>query len=368
MSNSKRWSVLNTSFLLGTLGLALVLVPLHLWNTQHLLVELVVCLGMVFAIGTAISAGYHRLFSHRAYRARTPLRFLLLCFGAAAFENSVLKWASDHRIHHRCVDTDKDPYRIQGGFWFAHWVWVMEDKAHPIEGVTDLEQDPLIRWQHRHHFLIGAVVATIPLWIGLATGNFWGHFVMGLVLRIVLTHHTTFLINSAAHVFGTRPYTDANSARDNVLLAPLTYGEGFHNFHHMWQWDYRNGVRWYHWDSTKWLIRLWAWTGLASGLRRVSDAAVRRAKLAMEAKALQARVQVAEPRVAEALRQRIAETRERVDQTLANLQVRREAWEHRRAEWKAHMALRRAEFQEAWKDWKALRLEIRRARMATLAG
>ena len=130
----------------------------------------------------------------------------------------------------------------------------MEEKDSDLPGVADLQKDPLIMWQHRNHFLIGAVVACIPLYLGLLTGHFWAYLVMGLSLRIVLTHHTTFLINSAAHMFGSRPYTDANSARDNWVLAPLTYGEGYHNFHHMWQWDYRNGVRWYQWDTTKWML------------------------------------------------------------------------------------------------------------------
>lgn len=233
---AKRWNLLNTTFLTGTLALALVLVPWRLATAGLRWSEALVCLAMVFAIGTAISGGYHRLFSHRAYKASWPVRFLFLCLGAAAFENSALKWASDHRLHHQHVDTDQDPYTIGKGFWYAHWTWVMEAKDHPLVGVADLEKDPLVRWQHRHHFLIGAVVATIPLWIGLGTGNVLGHLVFGLALRIVLTHHTTFFINSAAHWFGSRPYTDANTARDNWLLAPLTYGEGYHNFHHQWQW------------------------------------------------------------------------------------------------------------------------------------
>lgn len=373
----RRWHPLNTVFLTGTLALALVLVPLKLALQGLRWSEVLVAAAMVFAIGTAISAGYHRLFAHRAYTASLPVRFVLLCLGAASFENSALKWASDHRLHHRHVDTDRDPYPIQKGFWHAHWLWVMEGRDVELQGVGDLQKDPLVMWQHRNHFKIGAVVALIPVGIGLATGNVWGHLVIGLVLRIVLTHHTTFLINSAAHAFGGRPYTDANSARDNWLLAPLTYGEGFHNFHHMWQWDYRNGVAWYHWDSTKWILNVLAWAGLVSRFRRVPEAAVRRARLAMEEKRLKERLALSSPGVAEAMAARLAEARARLDAALAGWQERREAWEAKkaawqaqgaaraeawraaRAEWKAAMAAHREELKAAWREWRAARTEVR---------
>ena len=379
MASAPRWNLLNTLFLLGTLALALVAVPWRLATAGLRWSEALVCLGMVFAIGTAISGGYHRLFSHRAYRASWPIRLLFLCLGAAAFENSALKWSSDHRVHHRHVDTDQDPYSIQRGFWYAHWTWVMEAKALPLAGVADLERDPLVRWQHRHHFLIGAAVATIPLWVGLATGNLVGHLVFGVILRIVLTHHTTFFINSAAHAFGTRPYTDANSARDNWLLAPLTYGEGYHNFHHLWQWDYRNGALWYQWDSTKWLLNVLAWVGLVGQFRRVPEAVMTRARLAMEEKRLRERLVLASPGVATPMHARLAEARLRLDGALAGLQERKEAWQARKAEWKAKgharadawrearrewkasLAQQQAELKEAWREWKAARLAVRSA-------
>ncbi len=353
MPNARRWNPLNTLFLLGTLGLALVLVPLHLVLNGFRWSEWLLSLGMVFAIGTAISAGYHRLFSHRAFQASAPVRFLLLVFGAASFENSALKWSSDHRVHHKHVDTPRDPYAIQNGFWFAHWGWVMNGKDLPLAGVEDLQKDPLVRWQHRHHFLIGAFVALIPAYVGLATGHLWGHLVIGVLLRIVLTHHTTFLINSAAHVLGTRPYTDTNTARDSALLAPFTYGEGYHNFHHMWQWDYRNGVKWYQWDSTKWLLNLLRWVGLVKGLRRVSTPVIRRAELAMEAKRLRARLEQAAAEGASVVVQRLDEAHARMDLALKGLHDQQVAWEQTRREWKVRLAQRRAELGQAW--------EVRRA-------
>lgn len=378
-----RWNPLNTIFLVGTLALAAVAVPWHLAVHGFRWSEWIVSLAMVFAIGTAISAGYHRLFSHKAFVASPPVRFLLLLFGAASFENSALKWSSDHRVHHRHVDDlAQDPYAIGKGFWYAHWTWVMESKELPIKGVADLEKDPMVMWQHRHHFLIGGLVASIPFWIGLATGNVIGHVVVGVLLRIVLTHHTTFFINSAAHVFGTRPYTEENSARDNWVLAPLTYGEGYHNFHHMWQWDYRNGALWYQYDSTKWLLNVLNWMGLVKRLRRVPETALRRARLRMEEKRLREKLATAGP-VATSIQDRLALARERVDQALAALQERREAWEAKKAEWKAKghakaearaeawraaqaewkaaLAQHRQELKAAWNEWQEARAEARMA-------
>lgn len=352
-----RWHPLNTLFLIGTLGLALVLVPYHLFHAPSLALELWVAGGMYVAIGMGVTAGYHRLFSHRTFQAHGLLRFALLCLGAASFQNSALRWSSDHRLHHRHVDTDRDPYTIRKGFWHAHWLWVMESTSHPLQGVADLEKDPLVRWQDRHHLLIGAVVASIPLAIGLATGNLWGHFVMGVLLRIVLTHHTTFLINSAAHWFGRRPYTDANTARDNGLLAPFTFGEGYHNFHHMWPGDYRNGVHWYQFDSTKWLLNALSWLGLAHSFRRVPDAVIRRAKLAMEEKTLRARLARVPPSLAERLHARLASAHARLDRALASLHASQET---RAAEQRTTRLEGRAELRIAWSEWKAARFLVRR--------
>jgi stearoyl-CoA desaturase (Delta-9 desaturase) len=359
MANGSRWSLLNVCFLAGTLILVAVFVPLEIIHGKGLRLHLAVCVIMVFLIGTAVTAGYHRLFSHRAYQAWWPLRLLLLVFGAAAFENSALKWASDHRLHHRYVDSDRDPYCIQKGFWYAHWTWVMEKQDHPLQGVADLERDPLVRWQHRHHFLIGAIVASLPLGAGLMTHNLWGSFVIGILLRIVCTHHLTFLINSAAHTFGTRPYTDANTARDNLLLAPLTFGEGYHNFHHMWPSDYRNGIRWHHLDTTKWLLNVLSWVGLARKLHRVPNATIERARISMTEKNMRTRLVKASPGLAEQLCSRLASARQRLDEALAGFQAQRDDWNSHRSERKAARRQYRDELHAAWEEWKAVCFQVR---------
>lgn len=356
-------SWLNTLFLLGTLLLALVLVPWRLATHGLRWSEVAVFAAMYIATGLAITVGYHRLFSHRAYQAAWPLRLLLLVFGAAAFQNSAIAWCSDHRHHHRHVDDpDRDPYPVKRGFWFAHWLWVMEAKDMPLEAIGDLEKDALVRWQHRSHFLIGGLTALMPpLIVGLMTGNVAGQLIFGLLLRIVATHHSTFLINSAAHWFGTQPYSDANSSRDNAFLAPLTFGEGYHNFHHQWQWDYRNGPRWYQWDPAKWLISAGEWVGLTRGLRRVPHTEIQRARVAMEAKRLAARL----AGDAHQAKLTLDAARAKVDAALLASQARFDAWEAKKAEWKTKGHAKAEAWRAARAEWKAqqaqLRLELREA-------
>ena len=240
----------------------------------------------------------------------------------------------------------------------------MEATDRPMDSVGDLEQDPLIRWQHRHHFWIGASVAALPvLAVGLLTHNLLGQLILGLLLRIVATHHSTFLINSAAHWFGSQPYTDSNSARDNALLAPFTFGEGYHNYHHMWQWDYRNGPRWYQWDPAKWLIAAGAWVGLTRGLRRVPDTEIQRARVGMEARRLAAAL------ATDALQAKtiLEAARVRVDGALSAFQIRLEAWQVKKAQWRAQGPTHAESWSALRGDWKTQRVQLRRDLQAAWA-
>lgn len=349
-------SWLNILFLLGTLVLALVFVPWKLAVQGLRWSEVAVFAVMYGLIGLAITVGYHRLYSHRSFQASWPVRLAVLLLGAAAFENSALAWCSDHRHHHRFVDDpERDPYAVKKGFWYAHWLWVMEATERPLEAVGDLQRDPLVRWQARHHYWIGAAVTALPvIAAGLATRDLAGQLVIGILLRIVLTHHSTFLINSAAHWFGTQPYSDANSSRDNAALAPFTFGEGYHNFHHMWQWDYRNGPRWYQWDPAKWLIAAGSWAGLTRGLRRVPATEIRRARLAMEAKRLAAVLAPGALPVKAALEN----ARTRVDDALAAFQSRLEAWQKKKAGWKAGGLAKAEGWRAARREWKSQRARL----------
>ena len=262
---------------------------------------------VLYLNGLAITGGYHRLWAHRAYEAHWALRLWYALWGAGALQNSILIWASDHRRHHRHVDDDqRDPYSAGRGLWFSHMGWMLRyygTNAEDFSNAEDLQRDPIVVWQHRHYVAITWVMNVVPaLLVGLAVGDVIGALLLVGLLRLVVNHHVTFLINSLAHFWGTRPYTDGNSARDNGVLAFLTYGEGYHNFHHMFQADYRNGFRWYQWDPTKWMIALCARLGLARGLKRVPDFRIQRAMVDMQFKrAQELATGKAEPGLAEVL-------------------------------------------------------------------
>jgi len=222
--------------------------------------------------GLSITGGYHRLFAHGAYRASAPLRVFYLLFGAASVQNSALKWAADHRAHHAYTDRDGDPYDISRGFFWAHIGWVLRHAPSTNNDalVADLAEDPLVRLQHRHYVLLAVLFgALLPLAFGALWGDPIGTMLVAGWLRLVVQWHATFAINSLTHTFGSQPYTTRVSARDSFWIALLTLGEGYHNFHHRFQVDYRNGVRWFHFDPTKWWICATALCGLARNLRRV---------------------------------------------------------------------------------------------------
>ena len=246
----------------------------------------VVLFGMIFAILTnlSITMGYHRLFSHKSFEAHPVLQGILLFISSGAFQGSALKWSSDHRVHHKFEDTDKDPYSIKKGFWYAHMGWMMTHQAVslPVEA-PDLERNKLVKWQHDNYMLAAITVGyALPLLVGGLLGNAFLGIVIAGGLRIFLTQQSTFLVNSLSHTLGKTPYSVEKTAKDSLIVTILTHGEGYHNFHHKFQFDYRNGIRWYHWDPTKWSIQLAALVGLARKLKTVQFSEILRARLEVE--------------------------------------------------------------------------------------
>ena len=212
-----------------------------------------------------------------------------------ALQNSVYVWAARHRVHHRHVDeVDRDPHSIKSGFWHAHIGWML--RAWPTSEVNfsevkDLEKDWVVMLQHRFYWpLVWISNLGIPLLLGVIFNEIIGMLLLAGVLRLVVSHHFTFFINSLAHTWGRRPYSDENTAVDNGWIALLTWGEGYHNYHHAFQADYRNGVRWWQYDPSKWLINAMAWTGMAFDRKRMPNFRIQRAKLAMEFQRLNQRL------------------------------------------------------------------------------
>ncbi len=225
---------------------------------------------LLYVTGLSVTAGYHRLYSHTTYKTRPIVEGVLLFFATMATQGSALRWSFDHRYHHAFVDTDRDPYSIKKGFWYAHFLWLFE-KPKEIENkvVSDLLRNPLIRFQHR--FYAPLMVLTnliVTLFIGWCFGDYLSAFLFAWLVRLFFLHHFTWFINSLAHTWGARTFCQELSAVDNYLISLLTFGEGYHNYHHTFAYDYRNGIRWYHFDPTKWLIWSFNKLGLAHSLKK----------------------------------------------------------------------------------------------------
>ena len=278
---------LGATVLTLTAAIALVGVPIYalmvgfdIWQISFMVV------GVIFT-ELSITAGYHRLWTHRAYSAHWSVRLLLAFGGTLAVQNSILHWASDHRRHHRNVDdVDTDPYSAKRGFWYSHIGWMLREyNPNPdptYSNCPDLKKDPIVMWQHRHYVPLAlGINFGFPILIGYLHGDILGMMLLLGFTRLVIAHHFTFFINSLSHIWGSQPYSDKNSSRDNSFLAVLTMGEGYHNYHHSFQRDYRNGIRWWQFDPTKWLIRSFAWMGLANNLYRTPIDRIEKARATM---------------------------------------------------------------------------------------
>ena len=286
-----------SSFLIGTFVLALTAVPLYIWAFGLGWFNFLLFFCMFWVTGSSITLGYHRLFSHMTFKAKWPVKLFTLLFGAATFENSVLMWASEHRAHHKHVDHDDDPYAISKGFFFAHIGWLLFklDSDEGYQGVTDLQKDPLVVWQDKYvQWIAVAVGFVFPTLLGFAYRHDWvgalGGFLFGGVARVVAVQHCTFFINSACHTFGNQPYSVRCSARDSFLMALFTFGEGYHNYHHEFQYDYRNGVKPWQFDPTKWTIWTLAKLGLTDNLKRIPSEKIILAQIAEAQRTLEAKL------------------------------------------------------------------------------
>jgi len=206
--------------------------------------------------------------------------------GAAAYEGSVKWWSRNHRAHHRYTDTDRDPYNAKRGFFYSHLGWMLVKqnvKKIGYADITDLQRDPMIQWQHKYYLPVALSVGmAFPVLVSFLWGDMRGGFFYAVMLRMFVVHHATFFVNSLAHSLGDKTYSDLHTAFDSVVTAILTFGEGYHNYHHEFPADYRNGVQIYHYDPTKWLITALSYLGLAYNLKHMSDEEIEKAKIQMK--------------------------------------------------------------------------------------
>jgi stearoyl-CoA desaturase (delta-9 desaturase) len=254
----------------------------------HLLPFLAILTGvtrtaLLLAVGTFtirgffITGGYHRYFAHKSYRLNRFWQFVFAFGGTTASQKGPLWWAAHHRNHHRFSDTDRDIHSPKRGFWWSHVGWILCDKYNgvAVDQIHDLEKYPELRFINKHDWIgpwaVGATCFLIGGWSGLLIGFF---------ASTVLLWHTTFMVNSVAHVFGRRPYETTDTSRNSLLVAIATGGEGWHNNHHRYPWAARQGFRWWQFDPTYYVLRGLQVLGIVSQLRPVPVAVIDEARAA----------------------------------------------------------------------------------------
>ncbi len=223
-------------------------------------------LGAVLYFGRMwfITAGYHRYFSHRSYRAGRVVQFLLAFGGSSAVQKGPLWWAAHHRDHHRHADTDGDIHSPRKGFWWSHVGWILSDKhsAANLDNVRDLAKYPELRFVERFDWIapwaLGVACYLVAGWSGVVVGFFWS---------TVLLWHGTFTVNSLAHVMGRRRYATDDTSRNSALISLWTGGEGWHNNHHYFQASARQGFYWWEYDPTFYGLKVLSWLHLVHDLK-----------------------------------------------------------------------------------------------------
>ncbi|XP_028845843.1 stearoyl-CoA desaturase b [Denticeps clupeoides] len=232
-----------------------------------------------FISALGVTAGAHRLWSHRSYKASVPLRIFLAVANSMAFQNDIYEWARDHRVHHKYSETDADPHNASRGFFFAHIGWLLVRK-HPdvIEkgrklDLSDLKADPVVMFQRRHYklsiVLMCFVLPTFVPWFLWGESLWVSYFIPGL-LRYTIVLNATWLVNSAAHMWGMRPYDKSINPRENKFVVFSAVGEGFHNYHHTFPYDYAASEFGCSLNLTTLFIDLMSCLGLAKDCKRVS--------------------------------------------------------------------------------------------------
>ncbi|KAF6213875.1 hypothetical protein GE061_011600 [Apolygus lucorum] len=234
--------------------------------------------GLIFFSGIGVTAGAHRLWSHRSYKANTPLRLLLVFSNSTAFMNPIYEFVRDHRIHHKFTDTDADPHNAKRGFFFSHMGWLMV-KKHPdvkLKGklidMSDIEADKIVMWQRKYYaYVMPLCTFFLPAFIAM---YFWGLRLWPAlklcgVMRWLIVLHGAWFVNSAAHIWGNKPYDSSISSTENPFVSFFAMGEGWHNYHHAFPWDYKTSELPYHLNFSTAFIDFFARIGWARDLKTV---------------------------------------------------------------------------------------------------
>lgn len=274
------------AILIGLPGLGTLLAIPYAFTVGVSTLDLVVLLCGYLFVGLGVSLGLHRHFSHRSFRAHWALRTALAIGGSMAFQGSILRWVSDHRRHHAFTDIYGDPHsphingtgeHLQGarGFWHAHIGWMFDDTVTDIDFFAkDLKRDRLVVFFSRTYWIWACLSVVVPALVGAAAAGLQGAlgcFLIGGCLRTTILHNVVWAVNSFGHSVGAAPYSQQNQSRNILLLALLTFGDGWHNNHHRFPRSAFQGLNPGQLDINAWLLRGFHRLGLASDLKRPAD-------------------------------------------------------------------------------------------------
>jgi stearoyl-CoA desaturase (delta-9 desaturase) len=238
--------------------LAVFLVPFNPWMVVWLF-------GSYYLRMFGVTGGYHRYFSHRSYKLNRFWQFCLAFLAQTSVQKGVLWWAAHHRDHHINSDRKADIHSpVHEGFWWSHLGWILSDEYdhYDAQRIADFAKYPELRWLNRYH-----VVPAVMYGAGIYFLGGWSAFVWGFVVSTVLLYHGTFVINSLAHIWGSRRFATPDESRNNFWLALVTMGEGWHNNHHHFMSSTRQGIRWWEVDATYYILRVLSWFRIARDLR-----------------------------------------------------------------------------------------------------
>ncbi|KAF9531903.1 fatty acid desaturase-domain-containing protein [Crepidotus variabilis] len=282
------WS--NTIFFLSVhIAAAIAVYYFPPWNTQPANLWLWFLTWQLADFG--ITIGYHRLYSHKAFRASFGVRVVLAVLGSCAFQGSIKSARClRHRLHHRFTDDpEHDPYAATRGLFYSHMGWIFYKPNYDRLGLVekdDLEIDPVVRLQHKYYVPLALLSGfVLPTLCGIIWGDPIGSFIYGGLLARLFIWHCTFMVNSLAHWDGLQPYSDDDTSRGNLILALLTGGEGNHNFHHAFPHDFRSGPSRVDWDPSKWIILVLHRLGLVHSLQKARHRDMEEARHYMQRKA-----------------------------------------------------------------------------------
>jgi stearoyl-CoA desaturase (Delta-9 desaturase) len=241
------------------------------WNQWVSWVDVTLMLVFYVLSGLGITTGFHRMLTHKSFETSRPLKATFLIMGCLALEGDPITWASTHIQHHAHSDGEDDPHSPLEGFWHSHVGWLFNYKNNVEVYGTWLKKDPTVVWVSKTWFFWALLGFVVPFLIAGWTGLLWGGFV-----RVFLTHHITWSVNSICHTFGSRDYQTRDASRNNFLVGLLAFGEGWHNNHHAFPRSAFHGLRWWQVDISAYLIRTLEALGLVWNVYRVKEADLRK--------------------------------------------------------------------------------------------